>query len=249
MKKYILIFFLINFLFFAGIAFSQLPEKPDPPRMVNDLASLLETEEEHALEEMLVAFNDSTSTQIVIVTINSLQENPIDDYSFKLAEKWGIGQKGKNNGLLILVARESRDVFIATGYGLEEYVPDAIAKRIVETIIIPEFKQGNFYNGLRLGSEKIMGLTTGNFSAEEISGEGKREIPGYIVLIIIMLVLLFIIRSKNSHYRETIGGRRPIGGWRGFSSGSGVFGGGSGGGGFGGFGGGSFGGGGAGGKW
>jgi len=249
MKKILLQFLL---LFTTTLFAQEFPPRPEPPRLVNDLAGLLNQDEASKLEQKLVAFNDSNSSQIAIVTITSLGGYNAADYSFRLAERWGIGQKGKNNGILILVAKESRDVFIATGYGMEEFVPDAISKRITENEIIPHFKNGEFYKGLDEGTDKIIGLVSGEFKAEDIK-PAKRSSEGMPFPFIIMLVIFIIIflfkggrGGGTGHGPRTFMSPRHTGGWGSFTSGGGSFGGG---GGFGGFGGGSFGGGGAGGKW
>lgn len=250
MRKLLLIFLCVPLLIHA----QDFPERPTPPRLVNDFADLLEQAEEQQLEQKLVAYNDSTSTQIAVVTLTSIGQYDAASYSFELANRWGIGRKSKNNGILILVVKESRDVFIATGYGTEEFVPDAIAKRITEQIIVPEFKQGNFYAGLDEGTDALFGRLTGQFKGDETGG-GKRK-KGNLIPFIIIIIIIIIIISRRRGGGGGWGGRGrsilfgPGMGWGGFSSGGFSSGRGSfGGGGFGGFGGGSFGGGGAGGKW
>ena len=193
-----------------------------------------------------MAFNDSNSTQIAIVTIKSIEGYDIADYAFKLGEKWGVGQKGKDNGILIVVAPNDRKVFIATGYGAEEYVTDAMARRIIEQKFKPSFKNNNYYQGLEDGTNDIIDLLTGKFKAEP-----EQRI---IIIVIIIILLIKIFGGGNRGGGRTFNSSGPIfwGGMGGFGRGfgggsSGGFGGG--GGGFGGFGGGSFGGGGAGGSW
>ena len=253
----------------------EFPERTTPPKLVNDFANLLSSQEEAALENKLVQYDTKTSTQIAIVTKNDIKDLPISDYAFQLAEKWEIGQSNKNNGFLIMIVpgkgNAKGDVFIATGYGVEEYVPDAIAKRIVEKEIIPEFKQGNFYKGLDNATNVIVGLTQGKFTADEYrkSTQSNAPYPIGIVFLIIIVFSLFGRARRARHY--AVGHNIPFwvalgmlsssrgsmhrGSYNNFSSGTGSFGGFSGGGsfggggGFGGFGGGSFGGGGAGGSW
>lgn len=247
-NKILLIILIISV---SAISFGQeLPKKPNPPRLVNDMVSLLSKNEVSNLEYKLRNFNDSTSTQIVILIINSLDGYSIADYSQRIAEKWGIGQKSKDNGILILVKpktlRERGQVFIATGYGLEGVIPDAIAKRIVEKEILPNFKLGKFYHGLDRATNVIMALTKGEFKAENYKKKGGGS--GKYVLIIFIL-LWFILRRKrrggsDNHFGG--GGFIPTVTFGSFNNTSG---GGFSSGGFGGFGGGSFGGGGAGGSW
>ncbi len=259
---------MIRYLFYIlpvlvySLSFGQdLAERPHPPKLVNDFANVLDDREELTLEKKLVAYNRKTSTQIAVVTINSLKGNEIGDYSFRLAEEWGIGGKGKDNGVLILVALEDRKMFIATGYGLEGVLPDAIVKRIVENYMKPNFRNNDYYNGIDEATSVIMGLASGEFTADQI-GRKKTNLSR---LLFPLLIITFFIVMSYSRFRSVRGshmagsnlnfltflflmsamGGRGGRGYSNFSSGSGSFGGGS----FGGFGGGSFGGGGAGGSW
>lgn len=231
----------------------DFPPAPNPPRLVNDLVGLMTGEQQQRLEEKLSAFNDTTSTQIAVVTVNSLNGYDVADYSFELAENWGIGQEGDDNGILILVAPTERKMFIATGYGIEALVPDAIAKRIVEGTLKPNFRNDDYYRGLDQATNLLIGLVSGQFSAKQLEDEDS-EFPFMLIIIIFFLVMYMISRSRKRGYTRTPGGHTYMGPmrhgptWTDFSGGRGTFGGG-GGGGFGGFGGGSFGGGGAGGSW
>lgn len=259
MKQFI-IYLLLAITAFTSVRAQDIPPKPDPPRLVNDLANQLNPNERQMLEQKLVAYNDSTSSQIVIVTVPTLGDYPIADYAFKLGTEWGVGQKGKNNGIVLLWAPKERKVFIATGYGLEGAIPDAIAKRIVSQVITPQFKAGQFYQGLSDGVDMIFKYATGEYKADpkQDNGDGEGFPPLLIVVIIFVVILIIIFRNRgggggNRGYRGI--GVPPIffpyttHSGRGSSSGDwGGFGGGDGGG-FGGFGGGSFGGGGAGGDY
>jgi uncharacterized protein len=250
------------FLFFYENSKAQdVPEKPVPPRLVNDFANILSQQEKSLLETKLVAFNDSTSNQIVIVTVNDFGGYDKAEYSTALGEKWGVGQKGKNNGIIILIKpsgkQGQRKAHIAVGYGLEPLVPDITAKRIVQNEMIPEFEKGNYYEGLNKATNVIIGLVKGEFTAEKYQ---KKKASGgmifsFIFPIFILLLIFFIAgRKRNS---STLGGSglpwlaalMLMGGGNRSSGSWGDFSGGGGGGGFGGFGGGSFGGGGAGGSW
>ncbi|MFB9863115.1 TPM domain-containing protein [Rufibacter immobilis] len=243
-----------------GLA-QDFPPRPSPPRLVNDLANILSPEEEQALEQKLVNYSDSTSTQISVVNITSIGGYDISDYAFRLAEQWGIGQQGKNNGILILTAVNERRVFIATGYGMEGVVPDAIAKRITEYTIKPEYQQGNYYAGLDKGTSFIIDVASGEYKADPRQRQDQGE-GGFSFIWIIVLVFILIIFLSRRGGGGRGGGMRTLGGpffppviFGDFSGGRGMFGGGGGGfgggdgGGFGGFGGGSFGGGGAGSSW
>ncbi|GAA4502382.1 hypothetical protein GCM10023172_25710 [Hymenobacter ginsengisoli] len=241
----------------------NVPPRPDPPHLVNDLAGLMQPQEVAALEQKLVAYDDSTSSQIAVVTVPSLDGDDIADYAQKLYESWGIGRKGKDNGILVLVAKQEHTARIQTGYGLEGAVPDALAKRIISNTLVPAFKENNYYAGLDRGTDQLIALAKGEYKADpnEVQPrQGSRDHsgsgPGFWIIIGI-LVLFFILRSRGGGGRGGRGGGfvPPIifgdfSGGRGvFGGGGGWGGGGGGGGGFGGFGGGSSGGGGASGSW
>jgi uncharacterized protein len=210
----------------------------------------------------MLAYSDSTSTQVSIVLMGSVGIYDISDYAFQLGEKWGIGGKGKDNGLLILAAMDDRKVFIATGRGLEGAVPDALAKRIVNDLILPNFKMEAYYQGLDQATDMIFKLASGEYKADEMLAEGN---SGGAIFFILFFVVVFIIlpliknrRDNDNHMGGKGGGidfwttlmlANVLGGGGGRSSGGGFGGFSSGGGSFGGFGGGSFGGGGAGGSW
>lgn len=222
-----------------------IPDIPDPPKLVNDFAGLMSNENKAALEDKLVAFNDSTSTQITIVTVSSIGDYSIDDYAVRLGRKWGIGQKGKNNGILITVAKEERKVDIEIGYGLESYVTDYDSKHIIDELILPAFKQSNYYEGLDDAVNRLTGLIQGTYKADKTSD--NKSIPPWSIFLIAAVIFILIISSKGRGGSGFSG--RSGGGWI-FTGGGGSWGGGGGGsGGFGGFGGGSFGGGGSSGSW
>ncbi len=252
-SQYLAFFLLLT----LSVSAQDIPPRPSPPKLVNDLANQLNPTEEAQLEQKLVAYNDSTSTQITVVIVPTAGEYPMADYAFKLGREWGVGQKGKNNGIVLLWTPNDRKVFIATGYGMEGAVPDAIAKRIVSQEIIPEFKNKMYYRGLDRGVDAIIRAAAGEYQAEPASSSDGEGFPLGIVFMIFLVILFFIFRNRGGGggggrgYRSSGG---PIiwpysthSGW-GSSSGS-WGGGGGGGGGFGGFGGGSFGGGGAGGSY
>jgi uncharacterized protein len=238
----------------------DVPPRPSPPRLVNDLAGLLQPEEVATLEQKLTAYNDTTSTQIAIVNIKSLGPYDISAFAYRLAETWGIGQKGKNNGILILTAVDERKVYIATGYGMEAIVPDAIAKRITEYTLKPNYKNGNYYQGLDEATNLIINVASGQYQADPQEQEGGSSTTFWLIIGALAIIILINLRRRGGGGRGGKG-MRTLGGpffppvlFGDFSSGRGPFGGGGfggggGGGGFGGFGGGSFGGGGAGSDW
>jgi uncharacterized protein len=232
-------------------------------RLVSDFEQILSAEQTNALESKLNAFAKETSTQIAVVIVKDLCGYDKAMYSYTLAEKWGIGQQGKNNGILIMLkplgGTGERHTYIAVGYGLEGVVPDAISKRIVEQEMIPFFKTNDFYGGLDAATNVLISLTKGEYTAEQYSAGNPAAGIGVFLIILMILGLVMLSRAKEARsyarnnnlgfwaalalLNAAASSRR--GSYGNFSSGG--FGGG--GGGFGGFGGGSFGGGGAGGSW
>jgi uncharacterized protein len=257
-------------LFLAAITvlqgWAQIPEKPNPPRLVNDFSEILADDEVNSLETKLRNYNDSTSTQIVVVVVNDIGNVNIADFTYQIGEKWGVGRSGKNNGAVIVVKPKvgsSRgQASIQTGYGLEATITDAISRRIIEKEMVPFFQEGNYYGGLDAATTAIIKLASGEFKADQYA---KKNSGSYLVVIIVIIIVIVLMRSSGSSnhmggkgggsnlpfwtalFLASQAGRSHSGSWGGFSGGSGGFGGG--GGGFGGFGGGSFGGGGASGSW
>ncbi|HEU4470359.1 MAG TPA: TPM domain-containing protein [Flavisolibacter sp.] len=255
-------------LFLASGVFAQverfIPERPNPPRLVNDLSKqdLLSPQEERALEQKLVAYDDSTSSQIAIVIVDDLHDYSAVEYAVALGRKWGVGGSQFNNGVIILVSTGggagNRDAFIATGYGLEGAIPDITANTILENELIPNLKTDHYFDAFNQATDAIIKAAAGEYKAP--AGYRNRQEKGKgsgFFRIIIALVVLFIVFGAGGGGRG--GGFMSRRGYRGFGGGPiifpGGFGGGGGGfgggggGGFGGFGGGGFGGGGAGGKW
>jgi uncharacterized protein len=218
-------------------------------KLVNDYANILTTEERNALEQKLVAYFDSTSTQIAVVIENSLEGDDLFDYSQRLATEWGIGEKGKNNGVLIYAAIQDRKLRIHVGYGMEATVTDALTSRIRTEYMNPYFKQGQYYAGLDEGTTIIMQAASGEYVNDRPHAGKKGKSPW--VTLIIIVVILVVFMSKGGRGGRGGGGLAGPIFWGTLGSG-GFSGGGSsggGGGGFGGFGGGGFGGGGSGGSW
>jgi uncharacterized protein len=261
MKHFVAIFFL---LLGMGAIGQKLPPKPNPPRLVNDLVgNVLEPDQIRHLEEKLVAYDDSTSIQIAVVIVPTLQDYEPVDYATALGRAWGVGNKKTNNGVILLISMEQgkRKVFIAPGYGLEGALPDIVCKQIVENEIIPQFKQENYFRGISDAVDAIIAASRGEYKAPAgYRKRGGEEGGGALVFVIILIVVVFILAAgrggggprggmhSRRGYHDVVGPLFWLGGaGRGGGSGGGWSGGG--GGGFGGFGGGSFGGGGAGGSW
>jgi len=231
------------------VAFGALALKvpPTPNRLVNDYAGVLGSSNANRLEQKLRNYNDTTSTQIAVVILPSLEGDDPFDFSQRLAETWGIGGAQNDNGVLLLISIEDRAIRIHTGYGTEGAIPDAIAKRIIENEIKPAFRANDYYTGIDLATNAMIEALAGEYKGTPQKTRGPAN---YLPFIIILAIFIFI-SWKRRHTGYSSRGRgyygTPwIGGFGGGSSGG--FGGG-GGGGFGGFGGGGFGGGGAGGSW
>lgn len=241
-----------------------IPPAPDPPRLVNDFTGTLSADQQQALETKLVRYDDTTSNQVAIVIIPTTGDYPIADVATRLGRDWGVGNKKTNNGVVLLVAKDDRKVFIAPGYGLEGAIPDITARHIIEEQILPNFREKDFYRGLDYGTDAIMKAAAGEYKVPEgygRRGEGDTEgLVGVFVILLIVIIFIAVLARKGGGGGGSFMSRRGYRNWSGpstvffppsgFGGGSGGgFGGGGGGGGFGGFGGGSFGGGGAGGSW
>ncbi len=258
----ILRWFLPGLLLLSGLmAQAQpIPPRPNPPALVNDFAGVLLKSEDDALERKLVAYYDSTSTQIAIVTMKSVGEYDISQVAIKILRDWGIGTKGKNNGLLILVSVNDRKVRIETGSGMEGGVPDALANQIITNIISPAFREGHYYEGLDGATDAVIKVMKGEYKADpRQSDPGLSTGTIFIIIIIVVIIISLFSRGggsggggRGTTYNRRGGWIWPViggfgGGWSGGDGGG--WSGGGGGGGFGGFGGGSGGGGGASGSW
>ncbi len=255
-KKIIAIWFVLFSVAFLQAQNDYLPDKPELETSVYDKANLLSPEQKRNLEQKLINYADSTSTQIVVVTIPSLQGQEINMYAAEWAHKWGIGQAGKDNGLLLLIAKDDRKMAIQVGYGLEHLMTDAMSRRVIETLIVPFFKKGDYYGGINAGTTGIMSILSGEYVNDHTAKESKGgSFFLFFLIFLFIFILILILRSKSGGgggYRSSGSGPIILGGGSG-GFGSGGFGGGGGsfgGGGFsGGFGGGGFGGGGASGGW
>ncbi|MFT6850317.1 MAG: hypothetical protein ACJATA_001130 [Sphingobacteriales bacterium] len=264
MLKRLLLLTLFTFSFSIGLKAEEIPEKPNPPRLVVDDARILSAQELGFLEQKLRTYNDSTSTEMVIYITSTIGMYDQVDFAQRLGEKWGVGKKGKDNGIVILVAVNDRKMAIVTGYGMEATVTDAATTTIRESYMKPAFRQQNYFQGLDDATTVIFKLASGEFTADQVAQKSKPNKSSLFLFVIILIVMgvSFFSRYKNvkNHHMgsdlsfltilmlmNSGGGASRGRGFDNFSGGRGAFGGG--GGGFGGFGGGSFGGGGSGGGW
>ncbi|MBI3501551.1 MAG: TPM domain-containing protein [Bacteroidetes bacterium] len=252
------LFFTFAFLLFT-FAFASsdcIPDKPSPPRLVNNFSKqfpdFLSEWEEEELEQKLEQFSKETSNQIVIVIVDDLCGTDANSFSTQLGHKWAVGQGKFDNGVVVMIkptgGAGQRDAYIAVGYGLEGAIPDITSKQIVDNEILPEFKSGNFYDGLNSATDVLISLAKKEYSYKDYGGKKENWFPFLFGILFFILLFYFVFRNSRGYTMTSSGGRTYYGG--GWSSwGGGGFGGGGGSGGFGGFGGGGFGGGGAGGKW
>jgi uncharacterized protein len=262
MKKLLLIILCFVSLAVTAQVEKIIPAPPNPPRLVNDYTGTLTSLQQEMLEHKLKNYDDTTSNQIAVVIVETLNDYEPYEYATALGRKWGVGNKEFNNGVVFLIAKNDRKVFIAPGYGLEGALPDITCKQIVESEILPNFKGNDFYRGIDKGTDAIMQAAAGEYKPPEgYAGRGRKQgVPFFVIIIVIIVIVIIVSRiggggggsfMSRRGYRES--GIPPIWwfpGGGGSSRGGGWGGGGSsGGGGFGGFGGGSFGGGGAGGSW
>lgn len=241
----------------------DFPAVPSPFRYVNDYTHTLSTQEVQFLEHKLRQYSSATSSQIAVVMMGSVGQYAISDYAFQLGDKWGIGRKKLDNGVLLLVAKDDRKVFIATGRGLEGALPDALLSQIIRKVILPNFRSGNYGKGINQALDHIIAASQNEYGALPTDAN-EAGVDDYVPFIMICLFILFVLFGELSWRRSAyvsptknhdhlqnaaiiasmiVNSRRNR-----YGNGDG-FGGGFGGGDSGGFGGGGFGGGGAGGSW
>ena len=257
------ILFLVVTLFSILPTFAQytIPEIPKLQTSVYDYANLLSTSEKKQLEEKLIRYSDSTTTQIVVVTIESLKGEDVSLLATKWGQTWGIGGTAKeDNGVIILLAKTERKIAINPGYGLEDRLTAAIGGQIIDYVIVPEFKAGSYYKGLDKGADALFDVFKGKYKGERKKNKKDGKFPFFPILVIIIVIIIIIANNKKNSGGNS--GNRGGGfdladmillsslGRSGGGFGGGFGGGNSGGGGFGGgFGGGGFSGGGSGGSW
>jgi len=237
--RLIIPFFLLSVL---GYGQRNVPEHGGV--WVHDEANILSPSTKTLLESILKAERDSTSNQIAVLIIPSLDGESLEDYSLKVSEKWQLGQKSKDNGVLLLIALNDRQVRIETGYGLEGVLTDALSSRINRNEIAPHFRQGNYDEGVKSGVIAIIRAIKGEYKNDDPPQERKssRRSPIGTILILIIIIIIASRRGRGGrgggggYWSTGSGWVGPIGGLGG-SSGSGSWGSGSdfgGGGGFGG---------------
>lgn len=252
-------FLLLSAFLLAQVSPYDVTKKGYEPevKLVHDFGNILSGVERSQLENKLVAYDDSTSVQIVVVTFKNLEGYPIELLGNEIGENWGVGQKEKHNGVVIVLSDEDRKVTIRGAYGIQAKMPPTIEKLIIDREMIPAFRNGNYYQGLDNGINAIQKQLAGQYQAEPKSSDNSDGL--FIFLFFLGIIILFIIIASKGGGSGGSRSRRGFnwgdviftsGGSSSWGSGGGSsWGGGSSGGGFGGFGGGSFGGGGASGSW
>lgn len=258
MKRLLVIFVLFTSVFASAQIENVIPKRPNPPKLVNDYTNTLTPEQAQALEQKLVAYDDSTSSQIAVVMMKTLSDYPIEQVALGIIRGWGVGGKEHSNGVVLLVAKDDHKIRIEVGYGLEGAITDVTSKDIIENDLTPNFKEGNFYRGLDDATDDLIKAAAGEYKAPAGHNQKGKGFPiGGIIFFIIMLSIF--LGSRGGRGGGGMISRRGFGnfgaGWLigsmlggGGGSGGGGWSGG-GGGGFGGFGGGGGGGGGASGGW
>ena len=210
MKMKSLLLLLSSLWLMNGVFAKEIPARPHT--MVNDYAGVLSPAQSSALEQKLRAYEKSTSTQIAIVIDRSLDGEDAFEYSFRLAQTWGIGQKDKDNGVLIYVAQAERKIRIVTNVGVQGFLTDALSKRIIENTITPAFKKGDFYAGLDGAVNDIIKVAAGEYKNDAKGKDAGGGVLSFLILaaIIIGVIVMFSVLSRRSNN----GGRGYSGGGR-----------------------------------
>ncbi|MFQ2769910.1 TPM domain-containing protein [Aeromonas caviae] len=227
-------------LLLCATALHAAPDFPALTGRVVDEANLMSRKQAHQLAQQLAVFEKRSGVQLVVVSIDTLAGDTIEEYGYQLGRHWGIGQKGKNNGVLLIIAQDERKVRIEVGYGLEGALPDAIAANIIQTRILPAFKRGDMVAGILAGSQGIMQALAGEYQpVDHASKADKQGGPWLFILVVIAMIVLHNLRGggggpggrrRTAYMAGGFGagsfGGRTGGGGGGFSGGGGSFGGG-----------------------
>ncbi len=198
------IFFASCLIFIIVPAFSL--DVPLLRGYVNDYADMLSPQAESQIEAELRAFEQSDSTQIVVLTIPSLEGENLEDFSIKVAEAWKIGRKGKDNGVIFLVAKHERKIRIEVGRGLEGKLTDLLAGRIIDLVVKPKFKRGDYDGGFIAGTHALIDATRGEFTADKFQQGGKDEMASKFLTMIIFGAIILIITGSISRILSILAG-------------------------------------------
>ncbi len=186
---------LVSLLLASGAIAQKLPAKPGA--WVEDYASILNSHEKQSINSLLRAYEDSTSNQIVVAIFNDAQGYPVEEFSIRLAEKWKVGQKGRDNGIILAIFLKEHKVRIEVGYGLEDKVPDATAFQIQQKVIVPAFRSGQYYQGIYQGCKYLMQAASGKFKGLPKNNRNRdRSIP-WVFLIFLLIIFISIFRRPR----------------------------------------------------
>ncbi len=195
-KRLFIALVITLFSFVNSHAQFEIPKKPKSQTSVYDYVNLLSAPQKNALEQKLIKYSDTTSTQIVVAIINSTNGEYINFLGAQWLKEWGIGQVKKDNGILILLAKNDRKIGINTGYGIEHLLTDALSKRIIERDIIPYFKQNDYHGGLNRGTDAIFEVLNGEYKGPR--KQSNNGIPiGFVIIFIFIFIIILISISKN----------------------------------------------------
>src|SRR4029078_1666398 len=202
MQKILFLFVLV----FNVARAQNVPPVPNPPRLVNDFAHVMTADQTAELEQKLVAYDDSTSIQIAVVTVETVGDYDIQEYALKILRDWKVGNRKTNNGVVILAAINDHKVFIATGYGMEGVLPDITAKEIVENEIVPNFRQQNYYRGFDLAVDAIIEASHGEYKAPAGYNQRTKSRGGNALGVLIFIIIIIVLISRRGGGRGGGGG-------------------------------------------
>ncbi len=192
----------ILFLFWIALGLLFLASSPSPARevpplkgYVNDYAGMISPQVRDQLEQELRAFEQSDSTQLVILTVPSLEGEPIESFGIRVAEAWKIGQQNKDNGIIFIVARQDRRIRIEVGRGLEGRLTDLLAGRIIDLVVNPRFKRGDFDGGFQAGAAALIDAVRGEFKADPARPKGVQKVPSFFAHLVFGFVFLLVFAS------------------------------------------------------
>ncbi|MGN2391613.1 TPM domain-containing protein [Pelomicrobium sp. G1] len=194
---------------FLLAALAALPVQAQAPvpelrARVTDLTGTLSAGERQALEQRLEAFEKKKGSQIAVLVVPTVRPETIEQYAIRVAERWKLGREGIDDGVLVLVAKEDRELRIEVGYGLEGVLPDAIAKRIIDEVIVPRFRQGDFYGGLSAGVERVIGVIEGEPLPPPREGKPRRA-PSAAALEFLFVAGFFLVTFGGAVLRALLG--------------------------------------------
>ena len=190
MKQFFLLCLLA--LSFAAVLADEVPVVA---QRCTDLSEALPPQALRALNAKLQRFEEETSNQIVVLMVRSTGDEPLENYSLRVAEANKLGRKGRDNGVLLLVAKDDRAMRIEVGYGLEGVLPDAISNQIIRNVIGPHFRRGEYYEGIDAGVDSIMAATKGEFQGD--GPAGKKQQKSFPLLFVILIIVLAIFHTKR----------------------------------------------------